>query len=50
MGESADAGERGERRGEGEAGWDGGAPFVRESMTPADSRYFRNASFFCSVA
>lgn len=23
---------------------------VRESMTPADSRYFLNASFFCSVA
>ena len=24
--------------------------FVRESMTPADSRYFLKASFFCSVA
>jgi hypothetical protein len=24
--------------------------FVRLSMTPADSRYLRNASFFCSVA
>lgn len=23
---------------------------VRESMTPADSRYFLKASFFCSVA
>jgi hypothetical protein len=24
--------------------------FVKLSITPADSRYLRNASFFCSVA